>query len=62
MKRSTKKVIPFDELVLPYTFTPRSTLTVAVNGKRQFFVAGQEHVIDYPTYEALMNSHAKGQL
>ncbi|MBI5357051.1 hypothetical protein HZB78_05605 [Candidatus Collierbacteria bacterium] len=62
MKRSMKPVKPLSEIVLPYRFTPRTTIEGGVNGKRFYFPVGKEAIPTQGEYEALFTSSYKDQL
>jgi Mor family transcriptional regulator len=60
--RSTKKVKPLKELILPFTITPTRDIYGGVNGKQFYFPKGKESVMDYSQFEAVLLSDYRGTL
>lgn len=60
--KSNKPVILLDQILLPFTFTPKVTISGGVNGKNYYFPQGEKATLTPGEYEAIMNSQYREEL
>lgn len=54
--KSLKPIIPLDKILLPFTFTPKVTISGGVNGNNYHFPKGETATLTFNEYEAVFNS------